>query len=210
MLFLLIAGIQARTHLHVNEILIGNWTVNKLKVQNKSQNPSEEIVNLEFIKHKENQIGIMLNNEYLTIIFESKGFFEIFDQSGNKIAEMDFSHPLFPHATSSGMWNKSSTFIAELISTSSMKLSLFNSQTKDTCVFLFSKIVLQHPKSFIEKNFTMIATLVVIGIHFLKSEYKKRRNALELQHQNETDMRKFLEEEDHPENEEENNGQEEE
>ncbi|OHT01679.1 hypothetical protein TRFO_31419 [Tritrichomonas foetus] len=125
-------------------------------------------------------------------------------ETNEKIAEFEFFHPLFPHITATGIWKNNSIYVAELISFTSMSLSIFDKETKTTTVLTFSKDVFRGPKSFLEANFTLIASIGLIMFHFLRSEYKKREAALKIKKQNEEDMKKFEEEIAKEEEEEEN------
>lgn len=204
MIFLLIFFTTARTHVHVSKILLGNWTVDHNIIHSDSNELQTNSFNISFLKLDDTTLitkSSCKNDTVYKLIFHEGGVFDIVDDNtSDEIAEIEFFHPLFPHASANGCWKRDSIFVGELISDTSMSLSIFNQNSKITNIYSFSKDINRGPESFFEANFTLIVTILIIGFRFILREFKKRKAELELKKQSENDMKKFMEEEEANEN----------
>ena len=176
-------------------MLIGTWLIDSTTVFEGETNSILNNFNVTFTKgENENIVNAAAEdiNFFGILNFHNKGYFELHNSESNeKIAEFEFFHPLFPHITASGNWKNNSIYVAELVSFTSMSLSIFNKEDKSTTVYTFSKDIYRGEQSFFEKNFPMIATIAVVALHFLSSEYKKRQAAIKIKQQTEEEMKKL-------------------
>ena len=181
-------------------MLLGNWIIEHNLINSYSNESSIETFNVTFSKLDDSTIvahTTRSNDQVYRLVLHEGGVFELFDENDDdEIAEFEFFHQLFPHASASGSWKNDSIFIGELISDNSMSLSIFNKSSKTTNIFSFSKDIRRDPPSFFEANFTLIITLSFVGFKFILREFKKRKAELELKKQSEIDMKKYMEEEE--------------
>lgn len=198
MIFLFIYLLQARTHVHVTKILLGNWIVEHNLIKSDKNGSDFDQFNVTFSKTDDNTLmaySTRQSDPAYRLEFHEGGVFEMYDEnSGDEIAEFEFFHQLFPHASASGSWGRDSIFIGELISDNSMSLSIFNKSSKTTSIYSFSKDVKRDPPSFFEANFALILTISLIGLKFILRESKRRKAELELKKQSEVETKKFIEE----------------
>ena len=200
MIFIFVYLLQAKTHVHVTKMLLGNWIVEHTFINSEKNESILNTFNVSFTNSDDTTLiahSTRKDDPEYRLVFHEGGVFELYkDNSDDEIAEFEFFHQLFPHASASGSWDHDSIFIGELISDTSMSLSIFNKNSKTTNIFSFSKDIVRDPPSFFEANFTLIATLSFIGIKFIMREFRKRKAEIELKKQSDIDMKKYMEEED--------------
>ena len=125
MFFFLIFLIQSKTHVHVTNILLGNWIVEHNFIGSNENDSYSNFFNITFTKIDDNTLitqSTRDSDSVYKLTFHEGGLFDLInDSTSDEIAEFEFFHPLFPHASSNGSWKKDSIFIAELISDTSIQ-----------------------------------------------------------------------------------------
>lgn len=204
MLVLLLArACAAEAYTNLFNVVKGSWTIDVSSFQPGSKEKIEKSAYLVINATNKPQVlqGLYKCDDNIfefTLSFSSKGVFVMHSLENEKIAEFEFIITMMPHMTSVGTWKQDAVYSAEIVSTTSMHLSIMNHDGTSSYL-MFSKEIDRTPKSWFEQNLiTFITTAFVIG-KVAKREWNKHSAELLLKKKEAEEMKKLEEEEENEE-----------
>jgi hypothetical protein len=184
-------------HVDLAKVLTGQWYINSTIFPNAS--PSSESATLSMVFAPDTTNPSILRGvltppfnhiESLVITFTGQGVFVVNDGATDvRLGEFEFFATLMPHVTAVGQWRTASVFSANVVSQTSLHLSIIDENA--TSFFVFSKDSPKLQKTFLEKHLLLVLAVGVFLFRIVRTEFKTRSRQLKQKAESEAQTARF-------------------